>query len=124
MPRRGHAVGCRATGKPQRAETDGGAEQKRPAVEKPRPKPKQSCLVYLAGVGDLTVHDHDFGISHVLLPDQRIFRHAPVNVFAELRLPSHGSIGKLKPSLRGACQHQSRYVHAVSQSHFARASTR
>ena len=67
-----HGVGRRATGQPQRAETDGRAEQKRPAVEKPRPKPRQSRLVHLAGIGNPTVRDHDFGISHVLLPDQRI----------------------------------------------------
>jgi hypothetical protein len=51
------------------------------------------------------VYDHDFGVSHVLLPDQRILRHTPTERLAELRLPSHGSVGKpsLGPSLRGTC---------------------
>jgi hypothetical protein len=48
-----------------------------PAVEKFRPKPRQSRVLRLAGVGNLTVHDHDFGVFHIQSPDERMLRHMP-----------------------------------------------
>ena len=75
-----HAVGCRATGQPQRAETDGRAEQKRPAVEKPRPKPKPSYLVHLAGIGNPIVHDHDLKFPMSRCPTREYSGIHPLNV--------------------------------------------
>src|SRR5271165_4620692 len=95
-------VGRVATGQPQRAETDGRAEQKRPTVEKPRPKPGESSPVHRARIGNSTVHDHDIEFPHVLLPDSRSVRHAS----SERLLPSLGSIGKIGPSLRGLARAQ------------------
>ena len=49
------------------------------------------------------VHDHDFGVSHVLSPDHRILPYKLGERLCRVDLPSHGSIGKIGPSPRGAC---------------------
>ena len=75
LRRAGHVVGCRATGEPKRAETDGGAKRRDRRLRNSDRNPGKSSVAHL--VGNLTVHDHGLGVSHILSPDERMLQHMP-----------------------------------------------